>query len=105
MAAVASTSYLWVYLEYSCTQNALTTGSVIFSTTFLRYSTSDSILLTPKRVASGYSNKARMQLLRIYSILADQTSGQIFLKTPISPPATKCLWATSTFSMILKAMG
>ena len=64
-------------------------GSVIFSTTWLLKSVSDIILLTPKSVALGYSKSAKIQLFKIYSILADQTSGQIFLKTPIKPEATK----------------
>ncbi len=45
--------------------------------------------MIPKRVELGYSKRAKRVLFKIYSIRADQTSGQIFLKTPIIPEATK----------------
>src|SRR3989344_75060 len=105
MAAVASISYRWVYLAYSVCQNDLTIGSVILETTFSLNSGSANILLMPSSVESGYSKSAKIELFKMYSILADQTSGQTFLKTPINPPATKCLYRKSTFSMTLKAIG
>src|SRR3989344_7974280 len=105
MAAVASVSYLWVYLAYSLTQKAFTTGSATLSTTFVRNSTSASIRFTPRRVELGYSNRAKMALFKMYSILADQTSGQIFLKTPIKPEATRWRCSMLTLSITLKEMG
>ena len=49
--------------------------------------------------------EARMVLPNIYSIRADQTSGQIFLKTDINPDLTICLNSGLTSSIILKATG
>src|SRR3989338_8851708 len=105
MAAVASTSYLWVYLAYSWVQNAFTTESEIFSITFARYSTSESMRLMPRSVDPGYSNSARIALFKMYSMRADHTSGHTFLNTDISPEATKWRCSGSTRSITLNAMG
>src|SRR4030042_2369299 len=105
MGATASSRNLSGYLANSLTQKDLTEGSVKRSTTFFLYSLSAKILLIPKRVDPGYSNRAKTELCKIYSILALQTSGHIFLNTPIKPEATKCRYSGSTCSTALNAIG
>ena len=59
----------------------------------------------PSSVLPGESNNAKIQLFKMYSILADHILAQILVKTPISPELTKCLYSSSTLSKILKAIG
>src|SRR3989338_4577852 len=90
MAAVASVANLSAYLANSSVQKALTIGSVMLATTFLRYSLLDINLLIPRRVEFGYSRRAKIVLFKMYSILPDHASApHIFLNTPTSPEATK----------------
>ena len=49
-----------MYFANSSTQNDLTIGSLRLSTTLVRYSLLESILLIPNNVESGYSSKARI---------------------------------------------
>jgi hypothetical protein len=41
----------------------------------------------------------------MYSILADHTSGQIFLKTAIKPAAVRLRWDKLVISITLNAIG
>src|SRR3989344_666274 len=105
MAGVASAVKRSVYLANSSVQNALTDGSVMFSTTFLRYSLSAKTRLTDNKVASGYSKRASKVLVKIYSIRALQASTQILTNTLLKPDTTKWRLSTPTSSMTLKEIG
>src|SRR3989344_1598499 len=83
MGATASTSNFEEYLPNSSIQNCFTTGSVRLFTTFLRYSLSDNIRMTPNSVLSGCSRSAKMALRRTYSSRGPHESAQIFLKIQI----------------------
>src|SRR3989344_294971 len=104
MGAIASTSNLEEYLANSSVQNCLTTGSVKFSTIILRYSLSESILMTPKRVLLGVSSKAKMAFLNTYSSRGPHESAQIFLNIPIRPEDTRCLSLIFTFPIAFNAI-
>src|SRR5579872_237551 len=105
MAGVASAANRSVYLPNSSIQKDLAEASVILSTTFFLYSLSESILLMPRRVESGYSSKAMMAYWRIYDMRALQASAQIFSKVAMRPFTTRWRLSGSTSSMTLKAIG
>src|SRR3989344_8960740 len=105
MGTIASFLNLGSQASYSVVQKALTTGSLILATIIRRYSLSTKSRGMPIRVVPGVSIKAKTQLSRIYSILADQTLAQIFVKIAIRPEATKCLCSGSLTSRTLKPIG
>ena len=58
----------------------------------------------PSSVVPGVSSNAKIQLFKMYSILADHAFAQILVKIPIKPEATRCLYCGSMSSSTLKPM-